>query len=115
MTERPHAQHHRQTLSLADLQELTQIALSAPIELVLYLLDVVPKHVAGDDGDTALFHLPDLIPPLVGRDARIVYLAHRRNHAPSIHHQALPIPRHLRIRLLCTHPYQRQTGKHYHY
>ena len=92
MTERSYAQHHRQALRLTHLKECPEVALSAPVEDTLRFLYMVPEHVAGNDGDTAFFHLPHFPTPLVGRDARIVHFTHHRTDTPSVDHQTILIP-----------------------
>ena len=77
MTERSHSQHDGKRLCLANLQERTKMALSTPVILTFYLLNMVPKHIAGQHRDTTLFHFFDFRCPFVGRNPRIVNLAHR--------------------------------------
>ena len=108
MTEWPHSQHYGQLGYLTHLKELSQTTLPTPIEHALGLLDMVPEHIAGDDGHATLFHLPHFPTPLVGRDARIVHFTHHRTDTPSVDHQTILIP--CNHRHLC-HCYQRQDNK----
>ena len=94
MAERTDAQHHGHLLGLAHLKELAQRALTVPAEHALLFLDMVPEHVGGDDGHTALLHFAHLLPPFVLRKARIVNFAHDGADAPTINDETRGIPRH---------------------
>ena len=97
MTERPQSQHHRHILVPAYFQEATQVSLTVPTEDTLFLLHVVPEHIGGNHRHPTLFHLAHLLLPFVGRDTRIVHLAHHRHDATSIHHQTMFVPCHERM------------------
>ena len=96
MAEGANAQHHRHVGIAAHLQETAKRALPIPTEDALLLLDMVPKHIGGDDGHAASLHLRHHIRPLIGRNARIVHFAHHRAHTATVNHQTVTIPRHLR-------------------
>ena len=94
MAERTYAKHYRQSFGLAHLNETTKIALSAPVKNTFIFLDMIPEHVSGDDGHASLLHFPHLVSPFIGRDTRIMNLAHHRAHSLAINQQTLLIPTH---------------------
>ena len=94
MAERSDTQHYWQLLLLTNLQKLSQITLTAPVEDAFRLLDMVPEHIAGYDCHATLLHLTNLASPFFLRDARIVHLAHHGTDTPSVNHQAILVPCH---------------------
>ena len=92
VAEGANAQHDGHVLLLAYFEEASQIALAIPSEDALLFLYVVPEDVGGYHGHPTLFHLSHLCAPLVGRDARIVYLAHDGTDAAAVHHEAMAVP-----------------------
>ena len=104
MAERAYAQHHGHAFGLANLKEAAQVALSAPVEYALLLLDMVPKHIVGDDCHAAILHLPHLALPLVGGYSGVMHLAHHGHHALAAYDKAARIPLyfgHLRHKAVC--------------
>ena len=87
-----HAQDDGHSLVAAHLEEAAQVALSAPVEAVLLLLDVVPEDVGGDECDAALAHLAHLTRPFGGGQAAVVYLAHHGAKALAVDDEAMAVP-----------------------
>ena len=94
VTEGADSEHYGQSLGLADFEEAAQVALSVPPEDAFLLLDVVPEHIGGDNGHTALLHFTHLALPFVGGDAAVLDFAHHGNHAVAVDDEALAVPRH---------------------
>ena len=69
MAERSYAQYDGQLLLFTNLQELTQVALTTPVEHALRLLDMIPEHITGDNRYPAILHLPHFLSPFGLRNA----------------------------------------------
>ena len=93
MTEWAKAQDDGHLFGLANFKETTQVALSVPTENALLFLDMTPEDVGGNHRHPTLAHLANFALPLVGRDTRIVYLAHHRTDAMTANQKAFGVPR----------------------
>ena len=94
VAEGPYTQYHGHMGIAAHLKEATQVALSVPTEHALGLFDMIPEDVAGKERHPTLAHLLHLALPLLGRDTRIVHLAHHGYHAAAIDDETVTVPLH---------------------
>ena len=92
MTEGPYAQHDGHLFLLTNLNETAQVALPVPAEDALLFLYVIPEDIGGDNGDAAILHLPHSLPPLVSRQARVVYLPHHGADASPVDDETVVVP-----------------------